>query len=149
RAAREELIKKGARWITPSVEALAALAALRRLLADAQSGDLANRGRTVELKTVQEWLSANLATELKELLEEILPTGPGGEPIDVHDWPLYEDMAELLQRHHVVSVADIAARLERGEKEIAACAQQHSNHIGIFGEPPLVLFRMVGNSPAD
>ena len=148
RALREQLLRKGARWVEPSSEALAALAALRRLLADAQSGDLANRGDTVELKTVQAWLSANLAVELRDLLEEILPTNLDTEPIVVNEWSLYEDIAALLQRHHVVSVTDIAARLDRGEKEITECAQQHVNQIGIIGEPPLVLFRLVGESLA-
>ena len=52
RTLRDELLRKGARWVEPSVEALAALDALRRLLADAQSGDLANHGDTVELRFV-------------------------------------------------------------------------------------------------
>jgi hypothetical protein len=140
---REQLIQKGARWIEPSVEALAALDALRRLLADARSGDLANRGETVELKTVQDWFAANLTTELRDLLEEVLPTDPGKPPIIIDDWSLYEDIAELLQRHQVISVAKAAAHLERAEVEIAECAQQHAHQLGLLGEPPAVLFRLV------
>jgi len=159
RALREQLVGKGVRWIEPSVEALAALDAIRGLLADARSGDLANRGDTVELKTVHEWLAANLAPELKELIEDILPADPGSVsiagpnvvptavpiamPIVVDDWALYEDIAELLQRHHVIAVGDLAATLEREESEVAECARQHAHQIGVLGEPPVTLFRLV------
>jgi hypothetical protein len=54
RELRERLLKKGARWVEPSAEALATLDALRRLLSDAKSGELENRGDTVELKTVHD-----------------------------------------------------------------------------------------------
>lgn len=143
RERRESVLKKGARWIEPSIEALAALDALRRLLSDAKSGELDNRGETVGLQTVQDWLAANLAPELKDLIEEILPAVPVTDPIPVNDWSLYEDIAELLQRHHLVSVADVAARLERQEKEIEECAQQHAHQLGVLGSPPQVLFRLV------
>lgn len=148
RERREELLKKGARWVEPSIEALAALDALRRLLSDAKSGELDNRGETVGLQTVQEWLAANLSAELKDLIEEILPAIPGDKPIIVDDWSLYEDIAEFLQRHHLVSVADVAARLERQEKEIEECAQQHAHQLGVLGNPPQVLFRFVSEGLA-
>jgi hypothetical protein len=148
RERREELLNKGARWVEPSIEALAALDALRRLLSDAKSGELDNRGETVGLQTVQDWLAANLSAELKDLIEEILPPIPGDSPIPVNDWSLYEDIAELLQRHHLVSVADAAARLERQEKEIEECAQHHAHQLGVLGEPALVLFRLVGEGLA-
>lgn len=147
RALREQLLERGARWVEPSVEALAALDALRRLLSDAKSGELDNHGETVGLQTVQDWLVANLAAELKDLLEEILPEEPGAEPIII-DLPLYEDIAELLQRHHVVSVADAATLLGREVKEIAECAQQHVDRIGVLGEPPSVLFHLVSDGLA-
>src|SRR5262249_46581411 len=65
RELRDLLLERGARWIEPSAEALAALDALRRLLSDAKSGELDNRGDTVELKTVQDWLAKHLIAELK------------------------------------------------------------------------------------
>ncbi|MEP7342944.1 MAG: hypothetical protein ABI977_34775 [Acidobacteriota bacterium] len=145
RELREQLIRKGARWIEPSIEALAALDALRCLLADAQSGDLDNRGDAVELKTVQDWLAEHLVPELKDLIEDIFPADSGGISIVVDDWPLYEDIAELLQRHHVIAVADLAATLEREETEVAECARQHAHQIGVLGEPPVALFRLVND----
>ncbi len=141
RALREQLIQKGARWVEPSVETLSVLESLRRLLADAQSGDLANHGATVETKTVQDWLAQCLSGELKNLLEEVLPTDT--DLLDVTDLALYEDIAELLQRQHVISVAHASELLGRENKEVEMCVQRHSERIGVLGEPPAVLFHLV------
>jgi len=138
RALREQLLQKGARWVEPSVEALAALDALRRLLSDAKSGELDNRGDTIELKTVQDWLAQNLAVELKDILNELLPGDASPAPEE-----LYEEIAELLGRQHVVSVAHVAALLGKECGEVESCAQRHSERIGALGEPPLALFRLV------
>lgn len=138
RALREQLLKKGARWVEPSVEALVALDALRRLLADAQSGDLANHGDTLEVKTVQDWLAQHLAPELKDFLAEVFPNGASSPPDE-----LYEEIAELLGRQHIVSAPHVAALLGRENAEVEACVQKHSERIGALGDPPAVLFRLV------
>jgi len=138
RELREKLLQNGARWVEPSAEALAALDALRRLLSDAKSGELHNRGDTVELKTVQDWLMQNLTVELKDILNEVLP----GDVIPPPE-ELYEEIAELLGRRHIVSVTDIAALLGRDDDEVGACAQRHSERVGVLGDPPAVLFRLV------
>ena len=44
----------------PPVDALAALDAVRELLSDAKSGDLAYQGDTISPQTVEEWLAAHL-----------------------------------------------------------------------------------------
>lgn len=137
RELRERLLQKGARWVEPSPEALAALDALRRLLSDAKSGELDNHGATVELKTVQDWLAQNLAVELKGILNEVLPDDVLPPPEE-----LYEEIAELLERQHIVSVAHVAALLGRENDEVEACAQRNSERIGALGDPPTVLFRL-------
>jgi hypothetical protein len=135
---RESLLKKGARWVEPSAEALATLDALRRLLSDAKSGELDNRGDTVELKTVQDWLTQHLAVELKDVLNEMTPGDAMPPPEE-----LYEEIAELLGRQHIVSVADAAALLGREVEEVEACALRHSERVGALGDPPAVLFRFI------
>jgi len=140
RELRERLLKKGARWVEPSAEALATLDALRRLLSDAKSGELDNHGDTVELKTVQDWLARHLAVELKDVLNEMAPGDIMPPPQE-----LYEEIAELLGRQHVVSVADAAALLGRKIEEVEACAQTHSERVGALGDPPAVLFRLVSD----
>jgi hypothetical protein len=144
---RDELLKRGARWVEPSVEALVALDALRKLLSDARSGDLANHGATVVEQTVLDWLAENLPPELRNLLDEVLPSVVGPHP-DPDDLALYEAVAELLQRHHLISVADAASMLNRANDEIANCAPRHSDRIGALGEPPIVLFRLVSEGSA-
>lgn len=146
RALREQLLQKGARWVEPSVEALVTLDALRRLLSDAKSGELDNHGETIELQTVQDWLVANLAAEMKNTLEEILLKESGLEPII--DLQLYEAVADLLQRHPVVSVTDAATLLGHEVTEIAECARQNADRIGALGEPPSVLFHLVSDGLA-
>jgi hypothetical protein len=66
-------------------------------------------------------------------------------PEDVMPPPeeLYEGLAELLGRQHMVSVADAAALLGRKVEEVEACAQRHSERVGALGDPPMVLFRLV------
>jgi hypothetical protein len=138
RELREQLLRKGARWVEPSPEALATLDSLRRLLSDAKSGELDNRGDTVELKSVQDWLAQHLTVELKDVLNELAP-----EDIMPPPEELYEEIAELLGRQHIVSVADAAALLSREIEEVEACAQRHSERVGALGDPPMVLFRLV------
>jgi hypothetical protein len=137
RELREKLLQKGARWAEPSAEALATLDALRRLLSDAKSGELDNRGDTVELKTVQDWLTRRMSIVMKDVLDQVLP-GDVPPPEE-----LYEEMAELLGRQHIVSVSDMAALLGREESEVEACAQRNSERVGALGDPPVVLFQLV------
>jgi hypothetical protein len=141
RELRERLLKKGARWIEPSPEALNTLDALRRLLSDAKSGELDNRGDTVELKTVQDWLAQHLAAELKGVFSEFAPT----DAMPPAPEELYEEIAELLSGHHMVSVVDAAAFLSREVKDVEACAQRNSERLGALGDPPSVLFRLVAD----
>ncbi len=141
RELRDQLLRKGARWVEPSADALAALDALRRLLSDAKSGELHNRGETVELKTVQDWLAQHLSVELKDIFNEMLP----GDVIPPPE-ELFEEIAELLARRPIVSVIDMAALLGRADDEIEDCAQRHADRIGVLGDPPMVLFRLVNET---
>ena len=138
RESREQLLRKGARWVEPNADALAALDALRRLLSDAKSGELELRGDTVEFESVQDWLRRNLTVELKDFLGDVLPGEVMPAPED-----LYDEIDELLGRQHLVSVTDVAALLGKDSCEVEACAQRHSERIGVLGDPPSVLFRLV------
>jgi hypothetical protein len=82
RAARQylgELEEQQAVVVFPAVEVLAALDALRELLSDAKSGDLAFHGDTVAPQTVREWLKGHLPAALFEFVDEILGTQMKGE----------------------------------------------------------------------
>lgn len=149
---REELLAQGFQWIGTSAEMMAALDALRGLLSDAKAGDLANGGESIAPSTVQGWLLANLSTglrPLRDLLEAVLPdpsqidTAVGGDP----DFDLCEDISELLHLHHLVSVVDLACRLEREESAIEACARRHPERFGLLTGPPPVLFQLTLQAP--
>jgi hypothetical protein len=84
----DALERQGAQYVFPTVEALAALDALRELLSDAKSGDLSFGGETVAPQTVEDWLKAHVPLGLRDFVSEIAkdePTPPktGATPTDV------------------------------------------------------------------
>ena len=72
RQSLDELEQQSVVALHPAVEVLAALDALRDLLSDAKSGNLAGADGTVTPQTVEAWLAAHLPTGLRNLLNEIL-----------------------------------------------------------------------------
>ena len=72
----EELEQQRVVCVFPAVDALAALDALRELLSDAKSGDLAFHGDTISPQTVEQWLAAHLEESVDNFAEEIL-----GKPV--------------------------------------------------------------------
>lgn len=67
-----ELAEQRAVILTPPIETLAALDALRELLSDAKSGDLACQQIAISPETLEQWLAANLADELQQFVGEVL-----------------------------------------------------------------------------
>jgi hypothetical protein len=139
RAKRDQLLQEGALWVEPSVEALVALDALRKLLSDASSGDLDNRGQTISWQSVQEWLIASLSGKLHDLIEEVLPADVRPDPVS----EVLENISELLQRYQVMALADVASYLDLEQKELEDFVQKQSSRIGVLGDPPSVLFRLI------
>ncbi len=144
---REQLLGQSFHWLTASSETIAALDALRGLLSDAKAGDLSNGGESIMPSTVQEWLAVNLDTRLRplrEMLDTILPdsdksTGQNGND---DDFELCEDISELLHNHHLVSIEDVACKLDREETVIEACARRHPERFGLLNGPPAVMFQL-------
>jgi hypothetical protein len=143
RARREQLLEQGALWIEPSVDSLAALDALRQLLSDANSGELDNRGQCIGRRAVQDWLLSNLSSHLNDLLEQMLPAD--SEPAAFSE--LLEELRELLDRHSLISISDAAAMLAREELEIRERLESQTDRIGVLGEPPAIMFRLVPGNP--
>ncbi|HWQ35255.1 MAG TPA: ATP-binding protein [Blastocatellia bacterium] len=135
----EQLLTKGAHWVKPSAEALAALDALRILLSEAKSGNLEQHGETLPAATVEEWLKKNLPLSLKDLLDDLLPQKSRPE---TGDFPLCEDIAELLHRHYLVKLEDAACMLKAEAAAIEECARQHADRFGLLDGPPAVLFQL-------
>ena len=74
----DQLNHRKAEFISISAEALAALDAVRSLLADAESGDLSHNGETIPRKAVEQWLAANLPAPLGGAGGEAAGQGGGG-----------------------------------------------------------------------
>lgn len=144
RIARQLLdeLEQQAAILFPSPEVLAALDALRALLSDAKSGDLALEGDAILPRTVEEWLLANLPRNVRDFAAEILDSSSqaGATSSDVRD---IEALNRLLAEQPVVPLEDAARALQRPAEEIAATAQRHAEHFGLLGQPPTVVFRAV------
>ncbi len=145
RERRQQLIDKGMKWIEPNYEGIATLDALRRLLSDASSGDLNLQSETIQPQTVNQWLAKQLSPELRDLIEALLPTDSSGTTVSSDQQSLRESITELLQHHYLISIIDIAARLDRSESEIIESAYRLTERVGVLGDPPAVLFHLVSD----
>lgn len=132
----------GARLIHPSLEALAALEALRHLLADAKSGDLT----AIEPDTVSEWLVRHLPGPLESLLEEIAGNAAAAPPQDASK---REDLLELIEQRCVIAAADAARELHMSTEEILGLLADAPDLAGLLGGPPPILYRLVPAAPTQ
>ena len=71
RQSLEELVASGVVVITPAVEILAGLDAVRDLMSDAKSGDLSNRGESVLADAAKNWLIESLPEPLRQFAEQL------------------------------------------------------------------------------
>ncbi|WP_437810649.1 AAA family ATPase [Sorangium sp. So ce1078] len=136
-----DLEKRGARLVQPSIEALAALEALRSLLSDARAGDLAASGDVVGELTVRDWLAAHLDEDLRELVEDL--AGRGAAPPAPPEARLLRDLGDLMLRSFVARLDELAPALGCSPEEVLALAQQHADRFGVLHGPPVVLFAHV------
>lgn len=144
-----ELEKKGARVVSPSVEALAALEALRSLLSDARAGDLAARGDAVGEPTVAAWLVKNLDEALLDLCDGIEGAGEGegrARAPDAGAAELARALGDLMLRRFVTSLDEVAAALGADPEALLAEARRAPDRFGVLEGPPAVIFVHV---PAD
>jgi hypothetical protein len=72
----EELEQSGAVIVQPSLDVLAALDALRDLLSDARSGDLAHNGEPVLPLSAEAWLQQHLPDELRQFVAQLVTAAP-------------------------------------------------------------------------
>lgn len=124
--------KAGGRLAPVSQEAIEALHALRHLLADAQSGDLAHNGDPISSDAVQEWIAAHLPEALHDLAEQI------GRPDG-----LSAGLANLLAGRRIVSLEEAARELNSRPEEVELCARRDPRLFGMLGGATPVLFQPV------
>jgi hypothetical protein len=137
----DKLEKAGARIVPVSAEALSALEAISRLLADARSGDLTHRGDSVSAVSVEQWLASHMPRAVDELLDEL-----GGRREVVPD-ELLRMLTALLANAKVIAVEDVASQLGKTPEEVEECGRRNSSLVGFAGGSKRVLFRVVEGPP--
>ena len=129
-------------------QTMAALDAMRSLLADAQSGDLARGAETIGPETVIDWLRQNMADALKELADMLVtPVGthaPGTVRPTVVDHSVYfAPLQEYLDEHCVVRWDDAIAQLGipgAQASELLRSVGARTDLFGLIPGEPAVLF---------
>ena len=124
--------EQGGRLVTVSAEAVAALAALRRLLSDAESGDLAHHGESVTPSTVEQWIAGHVPAALDPLLSEFGAVGTDR---------IAPALAALLAERKMVTLEDAARSLEVSTGEVEECARRDPRQFGILGGSIPALFQ--------
>ncbi len=138
----QDLQKGGAAIVHPTPEVLATLDALRALLSDARSGDLAFHGDAVAPKTLEEWFAKQFSNNLKEFVREIIDTGsPAKESGE--DSVLIEAINSLLTRQPMMNLEDAAGELGIPTEKLVDIARRYPHFFGILGNPESILFRAV------
>lgn len=139
-----ELTDAGARVVRLSAEAYAALAALRRLLADAAAGDLTLDGRPVQPEELKAWLAQNAPDAVVEAVRAVAGDGNGD------DTPSQQAIAsrvqELLVGRWIVPLDAIAADAKLSLDDLRDVAARESAIFGVIrhdrrGEHDLLFLR--------
>lgn len=125
--------EQGGRLVTVSEEAVEALAALRRLLSDAESGDLARHGEPVTPGEVERWIAGHMPAALDPLLSELRAAAPADR--------IAPALAALLAERKMVTLVDAARSLEVPPGEVEECARRDPRQFGILGGSTPALFQ--------
>jgi AAA ATPase domain len=138
----EAIARAGGRVVRVEAEALAALDAMRRLLATATSGDLSSGGVTIDGSTVRDWLRRNLPKQIVDFAGQLM----GGKDVPEPDWQP-DALLDLLRDRKVVPLDEAIRLTEVAANKIEAFAKQHPDRICFFsGHQPVVCLAMA-NSP--
>ncbi|MFP4036241.1 MAG: AAA family ATPase [Desulfobacteraceae bacterium] len=139
----EELQGQGTLLIQPDRDVMAALEALRGLLADAKAGDLSAQGGTVSPNTVLEWLRRALDGGLRDLAETIVG---GREDPGRGDSALLQRFLSLLEDRKVISMEEAVRELDCEKDPILRMAGERPSLVGYLEGPPAVLFQYIPES---
>ncbi len=139
----EAIVKEGGRLVRVEAEALAALDAMRHLLAAATSGDLSLGGDTVEGTTVRDWLRRNLPKQVIDLAGELT-----GEEAPTSIDCQTDALLDLLQNRKVVPLDEALRLTELTVEKIKAFAGRHPDRVCFFGGDQPVVCLAVATRPA-
>jgi hypothetical protein len=129
-----ELQERGCTVVRPAAEAYAALAAVRRLLAEAAAGDLTLGARAVPVEELAVWLARNMPQPVRDLCADVLAQG---EPVDAS---ALAALQSLLQEEGLLELSSAAARAEVAEEAARQAASAHQEFLGYLPGPPELLY---------
>jgi hypothetical protein len=133
----KELEINDAVYLRVAPAAIAALDALKELLADAKSGDLSFDGTNLSADTVIEWLRGHLPPALSELAET-LSTPAGGDGMDTSS--VVERLQELLNDRRVCRADEAAGLLNRSAPDLLAAASERADLFRVLDGGVPVIF---------
>ncbi len=136
----EDLKRQNVRLLQPDAETIGALEALSALLADAKSGDLSDSGRTVEEKTVRQWLKKHLPDSVNDFAEAVF-TSQKGEPDQ--DFRLFQSLISVLKEKRVLRLSDCVKIMKVDEPRLEMICRRHPKQIGLLSGPPPVIFHYI------
>ncbi len=137
---------RGAAFLRTTPEMLAALDALRSLLADAQSGDLCRDADPISVTSVQGWLERQVPAVVGDLVEQVFeyPRPPLLEKSDEPDLEALADrLADALQNCPVVAVERLVEVLKVSADLLGRCLERFPDRFGSLAGPPCVVFQRV------
>jgi hypothetical protein len=129
-----ELQERGCAVVRPAAEAYAALAAMRRLLAEAAAGDLTIGARAVPVEELAAWLARHMPQPVRDLCADVLAQG---EPVDAS---ALAALQSLLQEEGLLELSSAAARAEVAEEAARQAASAHQELLGYLPGPPELLY---------
>jgi len=132
-----ELKKQGARMLHPSVEVLAALDALRSLLAEAKAGDLDCQGRTIGPDTLRKWLEENIPPALQDFMENLSASNP-----EEDDFPS-EALLALTEEQSLIALSEAAKQIGRPALSLESWVRRNPGLVGLLNGPPAIIFQIV------
>ena len=133
-----ELTDAGARVVRLSAEAYAALAALRRLLADAAAGDLTLDGRPIQPDELKAWLARHTPSAVDEAVRAV--TGDAADTASQQE--LASRVQELLVGRWIVPLDAIAQDAKLSLDDLRDVAARESALFGVIrGDHDLLFLR--------
>jgi hypothetical protein len=136
------LREKGVTLVEPTVEALAALAALNDILADAASGDLANDGAPLSRGAVLDWLRTVHADLLLEPVQELVNALFSEESTEQSSDE--ENLAALLAEERALALEGAAERLGVPLARLLEVARKRSDRFLLLEGPPEIILDVAG-----
>lgn len=139
----DELQQRGVVVVFPTAEVLAALDTLRELLSDAKSGDLDCRGETILPRTLEEWLTSHVSSNLREFITQVLEPAAPSQAEPVVDAFQIEELNTLLSQSPMLPLQEAETVMKIPNSDILQIIRQYPEQFGVLGEPPQFVFRIV------